>query len=211
MRLYFTIILLILFHISCSNNSTPKKATNIEKSNEQTDDFISINLAKPEGWFDESNYDVRENLGRSDIEAHKIEELMRDHKSTIPAATYLKYQSNNHPGIIPTINIALRPNIYKTPAELNMDMQQGIIQLREVFPTYKVIKDLHDVVIGKRKGIHWLASFDMSVGTEVTSVRSWNYFIPVGKYAYQISFSDIDGDDCSLVYKKIIDNITFGT
>ena len=211
MRLYFIIVLISLLHISCSNNSTPKKATTIEKSKEQIDYFISINLAKPEGWFVESEINLRDNLERFDLEAHKVQELMRTNKGSIPVAIYTKYQRNNHEGIIPTINIVLRPNMYKTPVEFNMAMQQSIVEMGQLMPNYKVIKDPHDVVIGKRKGIHFLASFDMKVGTEVTSLRSWNYGIPVGQHFYQINFSDIDGDDCSLVYQKFIDNITFGS
>lgn len=82
--------------------------------------------------------------------------------------------------------------------------------MSEIMTNFKIIQNLDDVTIDGKKGIRFISSFDLAIENDkIETVRSWTYAIPVGKYFYQINYSDIQGEDCSSIYETVTNSIKF--
>lgn len=207
MKKYLTIISLGLI-ISCSSNGDFEGAADVIVNPEVENGSISIH--KPEGWIDESDTDIRENLNKYSLESETVSELMNTTNGLIPVAIYTKYDRMEHQGVIPTIQVNLLPNQALSFADFKSDIKRSVTQMKNLYSSFKMIREFENIELDRKKGLHFIASFDLPLTeSEMVSVRSWSYVIPVGKYFYQINFSDIESDDCSDLFNEFIENVTF--
>ena len=171
--------------------------------------ITEMKVPVPKEWKNRSDVDISKNLFKFDMEENDIEDLLVQHNSSIPIATYMKYNPEEYAGIIPTIQVNLRPN--NTP---NFDifkemMQNSMSQMGDFFTNFEVLRPIQDTTIDGKKGIMFLAKFDLSNGVDVWRIRSWTYAIPVGDYFYQINFSDTADEDCEELYGDLLKDIRF--
>ena len=175
----------------------------------QSSDFAGFTLELPDGWYDASQLDIQENLTRYDIGDDEIAELMKTHRGSIPVHIYLKHDPSQHAGIIPTIQVLIRPNNARNLEEFTQMMERSLDQMDEVMTNLTINQNLATVTVGNHEGVYLITEFDMSYAGETQRVRSWTYAIPFSKYFFQINFSDIPSDDCSELYKGVLEKIRF--
>lgn len=169
----------------------------------------TLKIDKPDDWFDNSNLDLLANLEKYEMEESQLRSLINSNRGSIPINVYMKYNPANYPGIIPTIQINLRPNPNKEFRFFKMSMEQSIQQMGNMLTNFEVIDELQEVEIDGRKGVHFLASFEMKLPDgALEKIRSWTYAIPIGNYFYQINFSDLyEKDNCEEIYKNLVGSI----
>ena len=191
----FTFVFFIIFG-SCMAQSTD-------------DGIIEIKVPLPAEWKNRSDLDIGENLFKFDIEENDIEQLLAQHNSNIPVAVYMKYNPEEYAGIIPTIQVNLRPNNTPNFEIFKEMMQQSMSQMGDFLTNFEVLTPIQDIAIDGIKGIMFLAKFDLSNGVDVWAIRSWTYAIPVGDYFYQINFSDTADENCEDLYENLLKDIAF--
>ena len=175
----------------------------------QQSDVPTLKIDKPEGWYDNSNLDVLANLEKYEMEESQLRNLINSNRGSLPTHIYMKYNPVGYPGIIPTVQINLRPNPNKEFESFKKSMEQSMQQMSAVLTNFEVINELKEIKLDGRKAIHFLASFEMKLPDgSIDKIRSWTYAIPVGNYFYQVNFSDLyEKDDCEQIYKKLTESI----
>jgi hypothetical protein len=190
-----TLLLLIILN-SCGAQSTDKK-------------IDGIKIPTPEGWKDNSDLSINENLSNFDFDENEIEELLKTNNNSIPVAIYMKYEQSEHNGPIPTIQVNLRPNNSPSLKEFKEVIQNSISQMGNYFTNFEVLTPLKETTVDGVKGFMFLSQFDLSNGTNVWVIRSWSYAFPSGDYFYQINFSDTEDENCEDVYENVLKEIKF--
>ena len=171
--------------------------------------ITEIKVPLPKSWKNKSDLEVSKNLFKFDFEEKDLQNMLAQHNSNIPVAIYMKYDPSEYAGIIPTIQVNLRPN--NTP---NFDifkamMQQSMSQMGDYFKNFEVISPMQDIMVGGIKGVMFLAKFNLTNGVDVWTIRSWTYAVPVGDYFYQINFSDTADENCEDLYNELLKDIEF--
>lgn len=183
--------------------------TTCELYSQQLGILPTIKIDKPDRWYDNSNLDVLSNLDKYEMKESQLRNLINSNRGNVPSHVYMKYNPAEYPGIIPTVQINLRPNPNKEFESFKKSMEQSVLQMGTILNNFEVINELKEVEIDDRRSIYFLASFDMKLSDgSINKIRSWTYAIPVGNYFYQINFSDLyEKDDCEKIYKKLIKSI----
>jgi hypothetical protein len=166
----------------------------------------ALKFQKPSGWHNSSNLDVVANLERYEMEEERLHQLIRTNNGSVLTHLYTKYNPKGYPGVIPTIQVILRPNTTPDFKTFKSLLQMSVVQMGALLPNFELIQELTEIEIDGRKAVYFLASFEMELPNgSVQKVRSWTYGIPVGDYFYQINFSDLGPkDDCEQLYKELL-------
>ncbi len=178
-------------------------------SNNRPDGHPSLTLEKPAGWIDNSNLDVIANLEKYDLQETELKDLINSYQGSLTTHIYMKYDPASYPGIIPTVQVNLRPNPNQEFNTFKTAIQHSMTAMANLLANFQVIQSLQELEIGGRKGVYFLASFDMKLPNgQIEKIRSWTYAIPVGNYFYQLNFSDLsDKDDCASTYARLVETI----
>ena len=123
--------------------------------------IIEIKVPLPAEWKNRSDLDIGENLFKFDIEENDIEQLLAQHNSNIPVAVYMKYNPEEYAGIIPTIQVNLRPNNTPNFEIFKEMMQQSMSQMGDFLTNFEVLTPIKDIAIDGIKGIMFLSKFDI--------------------------------------------------
>lgn len=155
--------LFILIAILVSNNDLKSQRTKI----------ASIHIEKPNDWIDKSNSDIIDNLKKYELKETQLNDLINSNRGSLLLYTYLKHNPVNYPGVIPTIQINLRPNPNTEFKSFKKSMTQSIIQMKSMLTNFQVIKELQEIEIDNKKCIFFLSSFDMTLPNgEIEKIRS---------------------------------------
>ena len=205
MKLNFALILVLFFTVlnGCVSQ-------NEEESKLENDKIEGFSIPLPEDWIDRSDLNIKDNLSKFEMEEEQLSKMIKSHNGSIPIAIYVKYDPSTHGGVIPTIQVNLRPNGTKSMKSFKAEMEKSIIAMSNYMSKFKIIQELEEVVVDGVKGLRFISQFDMmgTTGEDMT-IRSWSYAIPVGNYFYQINFSDTETDNCAILYNQLISEVKF--
>jgi len=168
-----------------------------------------LKIDRPDNWYDNSNIDIQANLERYEMKESQLKDLINSNRGSIPTHIYMKYNPAGYPGIIPTVQINLRPNPNQEFKHFKMSMEHSVKQMSTILTNFKVIDKLQEIEIDGFKAIYFQASFEMKLpNNSIEKIRSWTYAIPLDSYFYQINLSDLfEKDNCEKVYKTLVGSI----
>lgn len=198
-KIILSIAILILAY-GCTNQ--------VEKGQNAKSSFY---IDKPENWYSQSDETIYDNLSKFEFSDAELNKILKTHGGSVPLLIYTKYKPEDYEGIIPTIQINLRPNQTDNFAEFKESIIQSAKQLKNIFNNFEYIDEPHEIEIAGIKSIYFKSKFDLQLQNgEITNVRSWNYAIPTDDYFYQVNFSDaFEKDDSSEIYEELIKSIKF--
>ena len=116
------IILSVLF-ISCSSQTENKK-------------IEGFKIPKPENWIDKSELSVKDNLFKYNLKDEEISKLLKSHNGSVPVGYLYKNDPSEYSGIIPTIQVLLRPNNSKDIISFKKMMEPSLKQMADAFSKF---------------------------------------------------------------------------
>jgi hypothetical protein len=165
-------------------------------------------IKQPENWFSATEFDIIENVDRFDMSKKQINDLIKSNRGSVLILAYTKYDPAEYVGLIPTVQVNLRPNPRNSFEKFKMDIVESAEQLKTQFTNYVITEKLTEIEIDKIKSLYFKSEFELTIGEEVSKVKSWNYVIPVNDFFYQINFSDgFNNEDCSDLFEELITTV----
>ena len=168
-------------------------------------DAYSFSMLKPMGWVERQNTELINNLKRYEIGSKTLNDLIKQHQKTVALASYYKYDTQTHAGLIPTVNVLVRQNQTQTFDNFMSMITQSANGMKQMFKDMEYIKKPEVLIIDGVKSVYFVNKFTMKLadGTSI-KVRSRTYAIPRKEYFFQINFIDgSDSEDCNAEYDKL--------
>lgn len=152
-----------------------------------------FSFEKPTNWF-EGDIAVRAaNLKRFTFDRDDMAKLLANEKSSGIVAIFYKDDPKRTPGIIPTIQVILRPK----SAKMSFDQFKGAVSNPkpfEAFEDFAFSGAATAIDISGVRSVMLNATFKLRREDRVYSIRSRTYAIPRTDYFIQISMSDEDDE-----------------
>jgi len=168
----------------------------------------AFHIDKPEGWVANPNQKLKDNLDQLDMDDAKVKEMIQSNKGMIMLCAYTKYDPKKEGGLMPTIQVNMAKNPSSDYNDFKSDMLKSSEQMESMFEEFHFLDGPKEVTIDGHKAFFFQSEFNLGQDESgPVKVRSWTYSIPVGDHFYQINFSDLEGDDCSELFKKILASI----
>ncbi|MFT6503448.1 MAG: hypothetical protein ACJASQ_003585 [Crocinitomicaceae bacterium] len=168
----------------------------------------AFHIDKPQGWVANPNQKLKDNLDRLDMDDAKAKKMLASHKGMIMLCAYTKYDPKTERGLMPTIQVNMAKNPSRDFNDFKNDMLKSTEQMELMFEGFNFLDGPKEITVDGHKAFFFQSEFDLSYDENgPVKVRSWTYAIPVEDYFYQINFSDMGDDDCSVLFKKIIASI----
>lgn len=169
-------------------------------------------MESPMNWIKAGNAEIEENIDKYDLSDEQLAEFLKSRKKLTPIVTFYKYDINEHPGLIPTINVNVIANQSKSAFEFKSKMINNIKYLKEVFPDFEVIKQPQEIIISGVRGIYFIGKYSMKTQEGLPIfIKSRIYAIPYKSYFFQINFIDGQVDeDCTEEFNRLVNTIKIG-
>lgn len=174
----------------------------------QISDSVHISYWTPNFWFSGGKELLRDNIIKYKFSQDTINKLVNDINSSVVLGIYYKYDPKVHYGFIPTIKFYIRQNQNKDFDAFFLSMQSGIESTKSYVTNFKYLVNPMAIFIGQRKAFYAFLSYNLKVQTgEVFNVRTKFVGIPFGKKCLYITLLDNEKEDCTELYKEVIDKI----
>lgn len=173
---------------------------------------FAFSMPQPKGWFRIKKDGLTKNLAKFDFTEAEIEKLLKEQNSSVLMAAFTKYDPKTTPGVIPTIQVALRPNTTKDFRSFKAGLIRSLENLRKQFDEFKLIEEPSEVEIGGIKSFLMHATFVMKAADgRIFKVRTRTYSVPRPGSFYQINFTDSpEVEDCTAEFDKLVRTIEIG-
>jgi hypothetical protein len=197
MKSYFTLTIAILFFRPASFGQA-------------TGSLLHFSMDYPEKWYQTTNEEITDNLGKFELTDKELDKYISDHKGSVLIKSFVKYKASEYSGLVPAIQVNLRKNTTGSFEDFASVISKSAEDMKNMLPNFAYIHKPQAVIIGGRKAIYFYARFTMNSKDGGTiNARSRTYAVPVGDKFYQISFSDGGAEDCSKLFDDLIKTIKF--
>ncbi|NRA12026.1 MAG: hypothetical protein HRT57_08755 [Crocinitomicaceae bacterium] len=170
--------------------------------------ITDFHIDKPKGWVANPNQKLKDNIERLDMNEARRKEILETHEGMIILCAYTKYDPKSHAGLMPTIQVNMAKNTTKDYANFKSDMLESSKQMQNMFHGFKFLDGPKDIKVDGHKAFFFQSEFNLGFDDSGPSkVRSWTDAIYADGYFYQINFSDMEEDDCSELFKKVLASI----
>ncbi|WP_294818690.1 hypothetical protein [uncultured Flavobacterium sp.] len=166
-------------------------------------------MDEPDGWIWGNNDDLKQNLGKLDLDNKKLLRIIEDHKGSLLLMSYYKYDPMTKAGLIPALQVNVREIRNKDFNVFKSYIIKSANGLKNLYPDYEFIDDPQEVKISRVKSIYFSGKFTMKTQQgETYRIRSKTYVIPHNDFYFQIVLTDgLGAEDCTSVFKGLIDSI----
>jgi len=181
----------------------------VSAQNRYENEAYGFSIDEPEGWIWASNEDLKQNLGKLDLDDKKLLKIISDHKGSLLLLSMYKYDPMTHSGLIPAIQINVREKRNKDFEVFKSYMHKSALSLKDIYTDYEFIDEPKEIKINRIKSLYFSGKFTMKTQTGVEHrVRNRVYIIPHESYYFQVTFTDgMLTEDCTELYEKLLKTI----
>lgn len=166
-----------------------------------------LTFEKPPNWFEGDNELRTANLKKYEFSKANLAKLSANEKSSGVVAVFYRDNPKNTPGIIPTIQVILRPK----SSTMNFDQFKKAVSNTAIFAAledFSLSEDVAVVDVSGVKSVLMNATFKLRREATAFAIRTRTYAIPRSDYFIQISMSDEnDGDWTEKEFSDFISTI----
>ncbi len=168
-----------------------------------------FSMDEPDGWIRADNNDLKQNLGKLDLDNAKLLKIIQDHKGSLLLLSCYKYDPMTKAGLIPAIQVNVREKRNKDFDVFKSYIVKSANSLKSLYPDYEFIEEPQEVKVNRIKSIYFSGKFTMKTQMgETYRVRSRTYVIPHGDFYFQIVMTDgVVTEDCAKVFEELIESI----
>lgn len=174
---------------------------------------FNFTMDKPTDWIEGKTNQILKNLNKYEIDDALDKEFKKTRDNTIPLAIFYKYDPKKYAGLIPTIQVNIRPYLFEDFGSFFKTLTEQAYSFEELFEGFSFEVEPTEVEISGIKSFYFVMKFDMQPqkGQKI-KVRSRTYAIPYGKYFFQINFTDSQDpkEDNSTLFDKLIKTVKIG-
>ena len=175
----------------------------------QPGDSLNFSYWTPKSWFSGGKKLLHDNINKYKFNHEQVEQLVNDVKTSKVLGIYYKYDPNVHYGLIPTIKVYIRQNQSENFEDFLISMKRGIEDAKSFTTNFKYIDSPSTILIGQRKAFYASSTYSLKVQTgEMATVRTKFVGIPFGSKFLYITLLDNEKEDCTDIYKEVIEKIS---
>ncbi|MCW4468789.1 hypothetical protein OGH69_07440 [Flavobacterium sp. MFBS3-15] len=166
-------------------------------------------MDEPDGWLWANNDDLKQNLGKLDLDNAKLLKIIQDHKGSLLLMSFYKYDPMTKAGLIPAVQVNVREMRNKDFSVFKSYIVKSANHFKDLYPDYEFIDEPQEVKVNRIKSIYFSGKFTMKTQMgETFRVRSRTYVIPHGDFYFQIVMTDgVFTEDCSKLFEELIESI----
>lgn len=152
-----------------------------------------LSFEKPPNWIEGSLETRTASISRFTFNKEDRARLLANEKSSGVVAVFYRDDPKVTPGIIPTIQVILRPK----GAKMSFDQFRKAVldpKIMAVLEEFTFLGDATTIEVSGVNAVQFNATFKVRRGEKAYAIRSRTYAIPRADYFIQISMSDEDDD-----------------
>jgi len=171
---------------------------------------FGFSMQRPKNWTVTDKEYLNQNVKKIDLSEAAIAKILNESNNTLVVMAFLKYDPRTKSGLIPTIQVRLRPNPIN---DFSVFMTAFVKSLSKMpFEGFHVEGSPKEVSISGHRAV--LVNATYTIGTadgQTLPTRSRVYSIPYGKQYFQLTFLDNPKDeDCSAEFDTLVKSIKIG-
>ena len=171
---------------------------------------LGFSMQQPNKWTVTDKEFLDTNAKKVDLSEAALEKLLKESNNSIVVMAFLKYDPQTKEGLIPTIQVRMRPNPTSNFSVFKASFVKSLSKMP--FEAFKVEGKPKEVSISGRRAV--LVNATYTIGTsdgQTLPTRSRTYAIPYGKQFFQVTFLDNPKDeDCSAEFDDLVQSIKIG-
>jgi hypothetical protein len=173
---------------------------------------FGFSMHEPENWMVANSEEIKKNLENFDISEEKLEEMWKTAKGSILLTAYYKYDPEKKAGLIPKIQIDIRPNPTKNFQHFKTSITKSVENFKKYFEAYEFIQEPKEIVVSGINSVFSISKFTIkSMDGQEIKVRARVYAIPYKNYFFQVNL--VDGqveEDNSKLFDELVKTIKIG-
>lgn len=173
---------------------------------------FEFSIQEPRKWFIAGNKELNDNLKKIEMTEDELAKLLKTNNNSILLGAFYKYNPKTTSGLIPTIQINVRPNNTKDFEGFRLGLNNSAMSLKQYFSDFEFIENLKEIEVSNIKSLYFIGKFTLQTQDGQTmKVRSRTYAIPYKNYFFQINFTDGQtGEDCTKEFDELVKTIKIG-
>jgi hypothetical protein len=173
---------------------------------------LGFSIRRPNSWkvASEESLDAgKKDLNFSDAD---IEQLLKSKNNSILVMALQKYASDEKVGVIPTIQVRMRPNPTSDFPVFMAAFIRSVDPSRSPFENYSFTEKPREISISGMRAVQVNSTYTLrDRDGNAASVRVRTYAIPFGKQYFQTTFLDNPmEEDCSTEFDALVKSIHIG-
>lgn len=170
---------------------------------------FGFSMQEPKNWIVANHEEIKKNLEKLEMSDEKFAEMMKTDNGSILLMSYHKYDINEKEGLIPKIQVDVRPNKTRDFQHFKSSIIKSAESFNKYFEDYEFIEEPKEIEISGIKSMAIIGKFTVKIqdGQEM-KVRARIYSIPYKNYFFQVNM--VDGqveEDNSKLFDELIKSI----
>ena len=169
-------------------------------------------MREPENWIVTNREELKKNLERLEVSDKTMAEMWRTAKGSILLTAYYKYDLKKKAGLIPKIQIDVRPNPTENFQHFKSSITKSVTSFGNYFENYEFIQEPKEIVISGINSVFSISKFTIkSTDGQEMKVRARMYAIPYKSYFFQVNLVDGQSEeDNSKLFDELVKTIKIG-
>jgi hypothetical protein len=173
---------------------------------------FGFSMQEPKDWIVATNEELKKNLEKFDVTDENLAGMMKTDKGSILLNAFYKYEVAKKAGLIPKIQIDIRPRTTKDFQRFKTSITRSTESFKKYLENYEFIQEPKEIVISGIRSVVFIGKFTMKTqyGQEMKA-RARVYAIPYKNYFFQVNL--VDGqveEDNSELFDELVKTIKIG-
>jgi len=173
---------------------------------------FGFSIQEPKDWIVAANKELIKNFEKLDFTDENLVKIFQNEKQFIFLTAFIKYDVNEHAGLIPKIQVSVLPQNTKDFQQFKVAITKTANNLKNFIEGYELIQEPKEIEISGIKSVYFLGKLTVKTqkGMELKS-RNRILAIPYKNYFFQISFVDEEiGENSSELFDALVKTIKIG-
>jgi hypothetical protein len=170
---------------------------------------FGFSVVPPEGWFVTELGGARENLDKFDLSDEQRNAILKDYAAISGFAAFYKYDPKKYAGIIPTVNVVIKPikNLSYEGFKKLLDSAEG--QYGKFLENYKTVS-IKPLTLPGGKAWEMQSTYEFkNPAGEKVFLKSTATFFYCGTYYVNLNYiEEVGKEDNATVYNAMLQTVT---
>jgi hypothetical protein len=173
---------------------------------------FGFSMQAPENWIAANREEITKNLERVEMSEEKFAEMVKTNNGSILLMSYYKYDIKEKAGLIPKIQVDVRPNKTKDFQQFKSSIIKSAEDFKKFLEDYEFIEEPKEIEISGLKSVVVNGKFTLKTQDgQVMKARARIYSIPYKNYFFQVSMTDGQvEEDNSRLFDELVQTIKIG-
>lgn len=174
---------------------------------------FGFSMREPENWIVLTDAELKKNLDKFDITEEKLKGIFQTSRGTILLTAYAKYEATKKAGLIPKVQVDIRPNGTKNFKQFKASLTRSAENIGKLLEDYEFVQSPEEITVSGIRSVVLTTKFSITMqdGQEL-KVRARVYGIPYKSYFFQVNMVDGQSEeDNSELFDELAKTIKIGS